>query len=318
MAALPANKSLHISYRSHAKINLMLHVLDREESGFHSIETLFQRIALHDTVHVEIDSRTRSIECDGPSIPKAGIGLPEHNLAWRAADLYSRETGWDCGWKISLNKQIPIGGGLGGGSSNAATTLMAMNALTRAPVPKSALIEMAGELGSDVPFFVSEYSLALAWSRGNRLLELKPLPPANVLLATFDAGINTAEAYESLSSARAKHATKPLAGMRQNERAESSSMAYPLSTFTSWQSIATVASNDFQSHAVKTHAGIASVLPLLRAEALRLNEAGAYAVAMMSGSGATCYLLYPKDIAPSFTIQPSMTGRLELIRTRTC
>ncbi len=302
MAALLSEKSSGCTYRSHAKINLLLHVLEREESGFHSIETLFQRVALHDTIHVEIAADVRSIRCDGPSMPKSGLGLPEQNLAWRAADLYARETGWDCGWEISLEKRIPVGGGLGGGSSNAATTLMAMNALAREPLSRDELINMSGALGSDVPFFMSGYSLALAWSRGNRLLELDGLPPTNVLLVTFETGINTAEAYGALSGARG---------------AEKSSLAYPKSTFTQWQAIATIASNDFETHAMKNHVGVASVLPVLRDEAARLELSGAYAVGMMSGSGATCYLLHPPDIEPSVSIEPTMAGRPVLVRTTT-
>src|SRR3954466_10718210 len=154
-----------------AKINLSLRVLAREADGFHSIETVFLRIDLGDEVRVHIRELTRSLRC--------GVmrGEPEEkNLAYRAASLYASETRWPQGFEIVIKKRIPIGGGLGGGSADAAAVLRILNTISENPVSNEELHAIAFRLGSDVPFLVSDYSMALGWGRGETLLGLPPLP----------------------------------------------------------------------------------------------------------------------------------------------
>src|SRR2546429_4494423 len=130
-----------------AKINLSLRVLAKEADGFHSIETVFLRIALGDDVRVHIREMTRTLRC--------GVmrGQPEEeNLAYRAAALYSEVTGWPHGFEIVIKKRIPISGGLGGGSADAAAVLRILNTLAERPLPNEKLRELALRLGSDVPF----------------------------------------------------------------------------------------------------------------------------------------------------------------------
>lgn len=180
-----------------AKVNLALRVLGREEDGFHSIETVFLRLELGDDVELRITNGKRSLKCyemrDWPA---------EANLAYRAAVLYADEVGWPKGFEIEIVKNIPIGGGLGGGSADAAGVLRILNGLAPKPVSEEALMNLAGSLGADVPFLTSDYAMAMAWGRGDRLLRLDPLPPRDVQLFFPPYGIDTGEAYALLDEVR--------------------------------------------------------------------------------------------------------------------
>ena len=159
-----------------AKVNLFLRVLAREANGYHQLETLFCRLDLGDDVVVRTNVRGRSLDCQGDVIPPNGLGPVEWNLAWRAATAYSEATGWPNDWAIEIQKRIPVGGGLGGGSADAGAVLRCLNALNPTPLPPHALLGIAGQLGADVPFLTSEASFALAWGRGERMLRIAPIP----------------------------------------------------------------------------------------------------------------------------------------------
>ena len=116
-----------------AKLNLFLHVLAREASGYHQLETLFCRLELGDDVTVRTDVRGRSLDCTGDVIPAGGLGPTERNLAWRAAARFAEQAGWPNDWAIEITKRIPVGGGLGGGSADAGAVLRCLNAV--APTP---------------------------------------------------------------------------------------------------------------------------------------------------------------------------------------
>ena len=107
-----------------AKLNLSLRITGRMANGYHALHTLFQRVALADIVTVRVDTPHRSLVCDAPA-----IGPVEHNLGWRAAAAFCQAAAWDTGFAITLEKHIPIGGGMGGGSADAAAVLRALNAL---------------------------------------------------------------------------------------------------------------------------------------------------------------------------------------------
>lgn len=266
--------------RAHAKINLVLHILAREANGYHGIETLFQRLALHDVVRVAL-SRDRALHCDGPMMPAGGLGAPESNLAWRAAQLYSEETRWDTGWAITIDKHIPVGGGLGGGSADAAAVLRALNAMSPTPLSRERLLELAGTLGADVPFMLLGVSRAWAWGRGDRLLVLPPLAPASVMLFTFAEGVNTGAAYGAFAALRAANGETVQA--RQ----------YAADAFDSWERIAAIAANDFELVVPTMHAGVRETLTSLRRITAAAPQSTRDTIGMMSGSGATCFLLSP-------------------------
>ena len=183
-----------LSVRSFAKINWMLRILGRRPDGFHDLETIFQTISLHDVLTLR---RADELEvgCDDPNIP-AG---PD-NLVQRAAAEMIAEFGIDP-VRIDIRKAIPAGGGLGGGSSNAAFTLMALDRMFSLDAPLEKLLEIAARLGSDVPFFLIG-GTAWATGRGERLEVLPSSAPLPLLLLLPGESVGTAEAYRALSEAR--------------------------------------------------------------------------------------------------------------------
>ena len=136
-----------------AKVNLLLRVLAREDSGYHGIETIFLRLSLADDVVVRVgeDIRGRSLDCDGDAIPEGGLGPAEDNLAYRAACAYGDATGWPSTFAIEVTKKIATGAGLGGGSADAGAVLRALDVMSPSPLGKR-LAELAPSLGADVAF----------------------------------------------------------------------------------------------------------------------------------------------------------------------
>ncbi|MEP6764176.1 MAG: hypothetical protein ABJB66_07700 [Gemmatimonadaceae bacterium] len=275
---------------AHAKINLLLRVLEREANGFHGIETLFQALELADDVELHLNEADRTLSCDGPAMPTAGLGSVEQNLAMRAATAYTGATKWETGWSITIEKNIPVGGGLGGGSADAAAVLTAFESLAPQPLGRSALLELAGTLGSDVPFLVSASPLAWGWNRGDRLLPLQTLPRMDVTLFTFSEGVSTGAAYKSLSESR----------NQEIKVGKSRGASYPADAFSSWSSIAGMAANDFETVVPALHEGVARWLPVVRHTAARLTAQGTPALGLMSGSGATCFVLSAPGLIPDF------------------
>jgi 4-diphosphocytidyl-2-C-methyl-D-erythritol kinase len=175
-----------------AKINLFLRVLARETGGYHQIETAFALLELADSLELERTPGgvTLEVEPGGPD-----LGPAADNLAVRAAQAVLTATGNRLGVAIRLTKRIPVRSGLGGGSSDAAATLHAVNALAGHAVPPPELLHLAARLGADVAFFASGAPLALAWGRGERLFRLPPPPPAPTLIAVPGLAVATADAY---------------------------------------------------------------------------------------------------------------------------
>ena len=129
-----------------AKLNLHLRVLAREDSGYHSLETIFHRIDLQDDVSIEITARERTLDVTGGE-----TGPTESNLAWRAAAAYADHAGWPKGFRIELTKRIPVGAGLGGGSADAAAVLRALNSIS--PNPTSLSPDCSRSRRSSAPTF---------------------------------------------------------------------------------------------------------------------------------------------------------------------
>lgn len=253
---------------AYAKVNLFLRVLAREADGFHGIETLFCLLDLAD----ELDA-TRS-EAPGVRIAVEGgidTGPAADNLAVRAAHAVLDATGHAFGVELRLLKRIPSQAGLGGGSSDAAAALTAVNALANNAVPRHELLQFAARLGSDVPFFLSGAPLALAWGHGERLLRLPPLPAAPALLVTPPAPVRTADAYGWVDQARQGQARR-------------GAVALDLDALRTWGDIGRMAGNDFESP-------VFSHVPAVRVafEALVLTRP---LVCRMSGSGSTIFAVY--------------------------
>jgi 4-diphosphocytidyl-2-C-methyl-D-erythritol kinase len=146
---------------------------------------IFHRVELADeiAVHAE-DDRLRAID-----VQEGDAGPAEENLAYRAAVAYQEEASWPRGFTIELDKKIPIGAGLGGGSADAGAVLRALDSISRKPLGEKKLRAIAASLGSDVPFLVSREPMALAWGRGERMLGLSALPQRDVLLVIPDFSV---------------------------------------------------------------------------------------------------------------------------------
>lgn len=176
--------------RSFAKLNLDLRVLGKRPDGFHELRTVFQTISLADTLEIEfVPARRTSIELAG------NINIP-NNLVVRAAEAVAARTGVRGRIRLQLTKRIPMGGGLGGGSSNAAAVLLALPVLAGKAVPLEKLAEIGSDLGSDVPFFLYG-GAALGVGRGTELYPL-PEPRGTGILVTPGVHVSTAEAYAAL------------------------------------------------------------------------------------------------------------------------
>lgn len=175
---------------AHAKLNLFLRVLARESSGFHQIETAFALLELADEIVVRRTASDVTLTVDGPD-----LGPVEQNLAVRAARAVLAATGERFGVAITLTKRIPVRAGLGGGSSDAAAVLHAVNTLANNAVPRNEVLHLAARLGADVAFFAGGASAALAWGRGERQYRLAPLPAAPALIAVPRIGVATPDAY---------------------------------------------------------------------------------------------------------------------------
>lgn len=184
-----SRRAVHI--RAPAKVNLGLEVLRRRSDGFHEIRTLFQALTLSDRVRME--RRRDGIRLRCPAV----AGRKEENLAWRAAELFFEKTGVSGGMSIAIEKHIPVGGGLGGGSSDAAAVLLGSCRLFRLKRPLEEIAEWAGELGSDVPFFLRG-GAAVGTGRGERITPLPArIPAARVLIYAPPFSSSTAEVYSS-------------------------------------------------------------------------------------------------------------------------
>lgn len=158
-----------ITVRAHAKINLTLEVLGRRDDGYHDIASILQTVSLHDILTFE-EADNITLECDRPEL------VTPDNLVLRAAHLLRDNVGVSTGAAIGLRKKIPVAAGLGGGSSDAAATLLALNRLWGTELTREDLLPIAASIGSDVPFFLYG-GTGRVFGRGERV---QPLPPADL------------------------------------------------------------------------------------------------------------------------------------------
>jgi 4-diphosphocytidyl-2-C-methyl-D-erythritol kinase len=276
------------SVEAQAKVNLFLRVVAREASGYHQLETLFARIELADSVRVATATAVRELRCEG-----ADVGPMERNLAFRAAEAYRAAVGWPGGFLIEVEKRIPVGGGLGGGSADAGAVLRALNALAPRPLSAGELATLAFRLGADVPFLATDAPLALAWGRGERLLALRPLPAREVVLLIPGFGVETKAAFGWYAAALDEgrpQAPAPLS-LEQLDR---------------WEQVARLATNDLEAVVLSRH-------PLLAEGLLALETHGAR-IARMTGSGSTLFGVF--DRRPAADLASAVPG-VRLVQTRT-
>ncbi len=263
-----------LSLRSPAKINLGLRVVARRPDGYHDIESALQMVALAD--EIVLTPQEERITCE-----VAGADLPadEDNLAVRAAHVLKAHAGVDRGVHITLRKRIPVGAGLGGGSSNAAAVLLGLRRLWDLAVPQEALVALGASLGADVPFFLTA---AAAWAegKGDALAPLPPLEGLGIVLVNPGFPVSTSWAYGEVTFGLTK-ATKALSMLR---------FLLEMKRFTE---IGPYLHNDFEPLVERSYPDVAMIKEAL-------SEGGALGVAL-SGSGPTVFGLFPDAVPADVT-----------------
>lgn len=263
-----------------AKVNLFLRILAGEDSGYHQIETLFQAVGLFDRVDARAGPPGISLSVDRAApAPGAGdiigdLGDSDNNTVLTAARAFFAATGIEPAVSLTLTKRIPAGTGLGGGSSDAAGSLVALNALHGSPLGRHQLVETGGRIGADVPFFCARHPTALAWGRGDRLLPLPSPPAAHAVLAVPRDRVSTATAYREAS-----------AGLTLPAR---SALLHGLET-SDWRRLSALQSNDFERVAFHRHPRLREVRDILEHE-------GAV-IARLTGSGSAVFGIFAGEEA---------------------
>jgi len=264
--------------RAHAKVNLGLWVGGKRPDGFHEVTTVIAPIELHDTIEITAVRSGIGIVADRATVPRGS-----DNIACKAAQCFFRETGIAAGCRISIRKRIPVGAGLGGGSSDAAAALVGLNRLHGRPLSRTRLSKLALELGSDVPAMLLGQPCAVR-GRGERLRPLK-LPRLRLLLYFPGYPIHTAWAYAELDRLRSRRRgprrslTEPrlspkilAARLRQGELEKAAPMVR----------------NSFEPVVFRRYPDLA--------RAKRLMLEGGCCAAALSGSGSTVYGLMEKGL----------------------
>ena len=259
-----------------AKVNLALRVGPRGADGYHEVATIYARIDLTDDVIVRPLRSGVTIRVVRNGLPDESVGPDERNLAMRAARAYMHEAAWPAGCGIDIDKRIPVGAGLGGGSADAGTVLRALDSLAPRPLGAERLARVAASLGADVPFLTLDAPIALGTGRGDTIEVLDGLPPRWLALVLPPFSVSTSEAYGWLDADRARDgrdAPLDAASLRRAAR--------------DWDLLAATATNDLQPAVAARH-------PIIDAYCRALRNAGAL-LAMMSGSGSAVFGLFTKE-----------------------
>jgi 4-diphosphocytidyl-2-C-methyl-D-erythritol kinase len=265
---------MRLKKKSPCKVNLLLNILGKRADGFHELETVMQPVNFCDELTFERGGNGIRLSCSNKILP-----TNSKNLVFRAAKSFLSEAKISDGIKIHLEKKIPLAAGLGGGSGNAATTLLALNELFENPLVSEKLFEIAATLGSDIPFFLQNKP-ALATGRGEKIQPLEKFPALDgktFLLIHPGFGISTPWAYQNL--ARFPEALNGKAGRAKDLISKLQGNNWPGITDAFYNSLEAPAFEKFP------------VLELFQ-EFLRANGALA---ALMSGSGSTTFAIC-KDV----------------------
>lgn len=260
-----------VAVRTPGKINLYLEVGDRRDDGYHELATVFHAVSLADEVTVR-DADVLSLRTVGEGA--AALPTDKRNLAWRAAELMANHVGRAPDVAITIDKSIPVAGGMAGGSADAAAVLVGMNVLWELGVPRRDLHTLAARLGSDVPFALHG-GTALGTGRGEELATVLTRATFHWVLAFADGGLSTPAVFAELDRLRDTGRTMP--------ELDGSEPVLAALAAGDPQGLAPLLGNDLQAAAV-------SLKPALRRTLRAGVEAGALA-GIVSGSGPTCAFL---------------------------
>ncbi|MDD5524942.1 MAG: 4-(cytidine 5'-diphospho)-2-C-methyl-D-erythritol kinase [Smithella sp.] len=244
-----------------AKINIFLRVLNKRADGYHNIFSLMQKVALCDEVIFSPRPKGVVLHCSGMNLP-----ANNENLVVRAAKAIFDYCKYSGGMEITLHKKIPVTAGLGGGSSDAATTLMALNKICSFKLKKNELIKIGAKIGADVPFFIFGNE-ALASGIGDKLKHLRNLPKLDIILVKPPLELSTKMVYENL-----------------NLRLTRGKNNYSIPRILDLSDIVHVLHNDLESVSLQIYPELADLKKML----LRHGALGA----LMSGSGPTVFGIF--------------------------
>ncbi len=257
---------------SPCKVNLLLNILGKRPDGFHELETVMQPVNFCDQLSFTRQGQGIRLTCNEPTLP-----VDSSNLVHRAASAFLQQARITDGIHIHLEKKIPLAAGLGGGSGNAAVTLLGLNELFGQPVAPEGLVELAAKLGSDIPFFLQSQP-ALATGRGEKITPLDSFPAlrgAAVLLIYPGFGISTAWTYQQL----------PRFPATLNGRPGRAAELISLLQTTDLKKAGAAFYNSLEAPVLQKYPLLALFQEYLRAQ-------GA-AATLMSGSGSTTFALLP-------------------------
>ena len=259
-------KAATISFKTPAKVNLGLHILGKREDGFHELETLFQMVKLFDEIKIECLPSGLELVCNRPDIPQ-----DEGNLAIKAAKILQTQFPDRCkGARIHLNKNIPHGAGLGGGSGNAAGVLLGLNFLWDLKLKRKDLILIASQLGSDVPFFLLS-PCAIGRGRGEVLEPVKSSIRFYILMVYPGFAVSTALVYSNLK-------------LKLTKRQNNISILKNFLLRSEYAQLGASWSNDLEPIVFQEHPGLSDI----KKEMLALGAKGA----LLSGSGSTVFGIF--------------------------
>ena len=264
-----------VTVRVPGKVNLYLAVGDRRDDGYHELTTVFHAVSLLDEVTVST-ADVLSLEMAGEGVES--LPTDERNLAWRAAELMAEHVGRAPDVAISIEKSIPVAGGMAGGSADAAAVLVAMNTLWELGVPRRDLHTLAAQLGSDVPFALHG-GTALGTGRGEELATVLARSTFHWVLAFADGGLSTPAVFAEIDRLRDTAG----AGRDAPPRLEDPEPVLAALASGDPAELAPLLGNDLQAAAV-------SLDPGLRRTLRAGTDAGALA-GIVSGSGPTCAFL---------------------------
>lgn len=280
-----------IRIRAFAKLNLVLRVGAVQADGYHPLQTVFQSIALHDSLHITPRKGPLVLTCSDPAVP-----VDDRNLVVRAARALWQalgRSGEPSGAAIHLTKHVPAQAGLGGGSSDAASTLSALASLWQPRGPQPDLARIAAGLGSDVPYFLMG-GTALGLGRGEDLYPLQDLPPFHVVLALPVFGVSTADAYRWFDEDGAGTGAAQLVGNR---------------SVAAWPGRRLALANDLEGPVARRH-------PDIGAARRALERAGAEAAAM-TGSGSAVFGLFATETRARRAARAAAEAGFVALPTRT-
>jgi 4-diphosphocytidyl-2-C-methyl-D-erythritol kinase len=264
---------MQFSVESPAKINLHLKVFEKNADGYHRVETSMVKTTLHDDIDLTIkDGNGIFIAVDEPF---ADLSTPQ-NLAYRAADLFLKKTGLQKSISIRITKRIPLGAGLGGGSSNAGVVLDSLNRAFGQLLSLEDLMGLGKQLGADVPFFVQPHDFALLKGRGDELVEAFEFPALPILIVYPNIHASTPKVYQSLGRSLTWNGTGGISGPCNRHILGWKDADYLLKL-----------GNDLQEVTESMH-------PVIQQIRGQLKQHGAY-FSQMSGSGASVVGFFESD-----------------------